>query len=233
MILRAPRLATKKQNALIKAFVLDLTATQAGLLNAIHRNTVNLWYRHYREVIYQASRRAPRLTGEVEIDQAFFGGRKKKKDAALVRRLAGLPERTILKQRKPKPEKRSQLMGFLQRGGLVYTYQIQKADAKTLLPIIHMVIEPGATIYTDQWGGFNKLKLDKYTHKAINHSLEYSDRKGTHINGIESFWAFAKHRLDKFKGIPKATALLHIKECEFRYNNKDIAKALKTLLKSG
>lgn len=231
MISRKARLKKNKLNSLIKAFALDLTATQAAKLHKIHRNTVNAWYRHFRELIYIASRRAPRLAGDIEIDQAFFGGSKKKKDAALVRRLAGLPTREILeKAKKIKPEKRSQLLGILQRGGLVYTHPIAKADAQTLLPIIHMVIEPGSTVYTDSWGGFNKLKLDDYVHKAINHSLEYSDKKGSHINGIESFWAFAKYRLDKFKGIPKVTALLHIKECEFRYNNKDVAKALKKIL---
>lgn len=232
MLVRKARLRKNKVNSLVKSFSLDLTATQAAKLYKINRNTVNLWYRHFRELIYIASRRAPRLSGDVEIDQAFFGGSKKKKDAALVRRLAGLPAREILeKAKKIKPQKRSQLLGILQRGGLVYTHAIEKADAGTLLPVIHMVIEPGSTIYTDSWGGFNKLKLDDYVHKAINHSLEYSDKKGTHINGIESFWAFAKYRLDKFKGIAKSTALLHIKECEFRYNNKDVAKALKALLK--
>ena len=41
-----------------------------------------------------------------------------------------------------------------------------------------------------------------------------------HINGIENFWGYAKHRLAKFKGIKKENFLLHLKECEFRYNTK-------------
>ena len=31
---------------------------------------------------------------------------------------------------------------------------------------------------------------------------------------------YAKHRLAKFKGIKKGNFLLHLKECEFRYNTK-------------
>ena len=34
-----------------------------------------------------------------------------------------------------------------------------------------------------------------------------------HINGIENFWGYAKHRLAKFKGIKKENFLLHLKEC--------------------
>ena len=41
-----------------------------------------------------------------------------------------------------------------------------------------------------------------------------------HINGIENFRGHAKHRLSRFKGIKKENFLLHLKECEFRYNTK-------------
>ncbi len=53
-----------------------------------------------------------------------------------------------------------------------------------------------------------------------------------HINGIESFWAYAKLRLSRFKGLPKHTFYLHLKETEFRFNNRreDIYKRLLKLL---
>ena len=47
-----------------------------------------------------------------------------------------------------------------------------------------------------------------------------------HINGIENFWGYAKHKLAKFKGMKKENFLLHLKECEFRYNTKTIQKNL-------
>ena len=47
-----------------------------------------------------------------------------------------------------------------------------------------------------------------------------------HINGIENFWGYAKHRLSKFKGIKKENFLLHLKECEFRYNNGNNSEIL-------
>ena len=47
------------------------------------------------------------------------------------------------------------------------------------------------------------------------------------VNGIENFWGYAKHRLSKFKSIKKENFLLHLKECEFRYNNsKNIKRSL-------
>ena len=38
--------------------------------------------------------------------------------------------------------------------------------------------------------------------------------------GLRVFWAYAKHRLTKFKGVPKLTFYLHLKETEFRFNHR-------------
>ncbi len=55
--------------------------------------------------------------------------------------------------------------------------------------------------------------------------MDHSDNKFTngksHINGIESFWSFAKRRLQKYNGIDKNSFDLHLKECEFRFNNRN------------
>ena len=50
---------------------------------------------------------------------------------------------------------------------------------------------------------------------------------------IESSPAYAKLRLSKFKGIKKQNFILRLKECEFRFNNKDkkSAELYKILLK--
>ena len=52
----------------------------------------------------------------------------------------------------------------------------------------------------------------------VNHSRNEFASQVSHINGIESFWAFAKTRLAKFKGLPERTFYLHLKESEFRFN---------------
>lgn len=41
------------------------------------------------------------------------------------------------------------------------------------------------------------------------------------INRIEGFWGSTKSRLAKFKGMHSSTFRYHVKECEFRYNNRD------------
>ena len=41
---------------------------------------------------------------------------------------------------------------------------------------------------------------------------------GDRIDGIESFWGYAKDRLVKYQGMPEEDFYLHLRECEFRFN---------------
>jgi transposase-like protein len=233
MIYRAPRIPPKKRASLFKCFSMDLMATDAAKIAKVNHKTADLYYRYYREQITRSMRRVPRFFGEIEMDQSFFGGRGRKRMESLLKRYAKvMPRAQYLERAKAiRQEYKTPVFGILQRGGDVYVQIIKKSDKRTLEPIVRMVVEQGSTIFTDKWRGFADLGLDGYTHKSINHSVEYSDRKGTHINGIESFWSFASRRLAKFNGIAKTTLPLHLRECAFRYNHKDVGKALKAILK--
>lgn len=250
MLTRLPRISKKKQQLIFNCFVKDVPATgvaysyhktnkgevvkKDGIVD-VSRMCVNRYYRHYRECIYKSLRRAPRFSGEVEVDIGFFSGRSSKKTSALVRRLAGLPAAKIVAQRK-KLQKREQskqmVLGILQRSGDVYLLPIKKKDLITLESAMRLVVEPGSTIYSDFEQGFNKLHLDGYKHESVNHSIEYVTQKGVHINGIEGFWSEARGRMGRnFRGIPRSTLPLHIKECEFRFNHRhDMTRAMKALL---
>jgi len=59
----------------------------------------------------------------------------------------------------------------------------------------------------------------------------FSDGRGVHINGIESFWSFVKRRSHKFNGV-KTYFELHLKKCEWRWKKTDqqlIAELIKML----
>ena len=75
-------------------------------------------------------------------------------------------------------------------------------------------------IHSDGWRGYNGLVEFAYKmHFRVHHSKNEFARGNSHINGIESFWGYAKNRLVKFKGMNKSMFNLHLKECEFRFNN--------------
>ena len=123
--------------------------------------------------------------------------------------------------------------GLLKRNGNVYTQVVKNCSKKELEPLILKHTGLG-TVYSDKWAAYDGLVNYKVKeHHRINHGADEFANGSNHINGIESFWAYAKLRLSKFKGIKRQNFILHLKECEFRFNNrgKKGAKLYKILLK--
>ena len=233
MILREARITIKKRNALLKSFIEHLTAKQAGKMAGVSRNTANLYFNHFRQSIFEHYVRAPRFSGEVEIDECTFGkGAKRSKYDARVRSGMSIEEwRTYLKKTKLKRATQNVLVfGIQRRGGDVYTHIIKDRRRETLIPIIHLVVEGGSIILSDMHKSYDILQEDGYEHQQINHSQGFVNKKGIHIGTIESFWSSAKDHFRRFRGIARRTYPLHLKECEFRWNNRGDEKLmLKTL----
>ena len=207
------KLSQYKTEKILRYFSEDLTATQTSKLTRLNRKTVNRFYRLFREKIFRFSQTQLPVSGEVELDESYFGGRFK-----------GKPGRGS--------QNKIPVFGILKRNGKVYTQIIPNASAKVLKPIIKRRVEAKSTIYTDRFKSYDGLIFDGYEHYRINHSKEFA-RGRNHINGIESFWSFAKRRLNKLNRIRAEHFYLHIKECEFRFNyrHKNLYDILRKVLK--
>ena len=72
--------------------------------------------------------------------------------------------------------------------------------------------------------GYNGLVDLGYGHVRVDHGKDEFTKGTVHINGIEGFWGLAKVRLAKFKGLPRHTFHLHLKETEWRYNHRQTNK---------
>jgi transposase-like protein len=113
------------------------------------------------------------------------------------------------------------VFGLLKRGDKVYTQIINKCDRATLQSIIKQKTSTDSVINSDGWRGYNGLVDFGYKkHYRVQHGVNEFARGNSHINGIESFWGYAKTRLSKFRGMDKKMFELHLKECEYRFNNR-------------
>lgn len=96
---------------------------------------------------------------------------------------------------------------------------------------IYTEIIPSASVFTDgklkkntflDASGYDLvINLERGIHLFLGHKQGDSNRHRKKINRIESFWGIAKSRLAKFKGMHSSTFRYHVKECEFRFNNRD------------
>ena len=206
------KISEAKFRQLLKCFALDLTATHCAEMTGLNRNTVNRLYSAIRRRIAEYSRLTSPVSGEIEVDESYFGARRVKG-----KRGRGANGKTIV-------------FGLFKRDGKVYTEIVTDAKASTLQAIIRGHADIESVIHSDGWRGYNGLvDLGYEKHFRVNHyENEFSAGNGNHINGIESFWGYAKHRLTKFKGVPREHFDIYLKETEFRFNfrGQDIYKFL-------
>ena len=197
--MRKSRLSKQKQDRLIEHFVSGTTARCAADLIGVNRNTSAYYFHRLRLIIAVATEDQELLSGEVEVDESYFGGRRKGKRG---RGAAG----------------KIPVFGILKRKNKVFTKMIPNAQSKTLMPIMQSKIKPDSIVYTDSLSSYNVLDVSEFKHERINHDKTFV-QNGNHINGIENFWNQAKRHLRKFNGIPKEHFHLFLKECEWRFNN--------------
>ncbi len=223
MPIKYRRLSKNKINKIMKCFCVDLSATQTAELVGVNRNTVNSWFMVFRIALAEfQEEQVAQSSGEFEMDESYFGGPRKKLHADDRRKRGRGAENKI------------PVFGIKKRDdGSVYTKIIENASRATLFPIIReLVTKHDSVIYTDKFRTYDGLVFDGYKHYRINHSKQYSNRKGIHINGIENFWGFSKQRLAKFHGLSRKNFYYHLKECEFRYNKKhDMIRILQARLR--
>lgn len=167
----------------------------------MNKTTASYYFQRLRHLIYDDSDHLELLEGEVEVDESYFGGRRKGKRG---RGAAG----------------KVPVFGLLKRNGKVFSVMIPDAKTSTLMPIIRQQVKPDSIVYTDTWRSYNALDISEFKHSRINHSKLFANERN-HINGIENFWNQAKRHMRKYNGIPRSHFPLFLKECEWRFNNSD------------
>ncbi|WP_257309989.1 IS1595 family transposase [Geothrix fuzhouensis] len=211
------KISEAKFRHLVRCFALDLTATETAVMTGISLRSVNAIYLRIRGRMAEACERQSPFSGQVEIDESYFGPHRVRG-----KRGRGAGGKTIV-------------FGILKRGGQVFTQVVPNCSKAALLGVIRGHVKRKTTIHSDGWKAYDGLvDMGYQKHHRVNHGANEFARGKSHINGIESFWSYAKRRLARFNGISKATFHLHLKECEFRFNcrHEDLYQTLLNLLRS-
>lgn len=186
----------------VKLFALELSARKISRELGISYPTIHRACMIIRLAIFfgNADAQAIMTSGEIELDESYFGGKRKGKRG---RGAAG----------------KVPVFGILTRGGRVYVEVVPNVTAATLIGITEKVVRKGSIIYTDKYRSYDTLMCCGYSHMRVDHS-KYYVRGRVHVNGLEGFWSWAKERLFKHHGISPWWFPLYLKELEFRYNHR-------------
>jgi hypothetical protein len=126
-----------------------------------------------------------KLTGVVEMDEIYIGGREQNKHMKL--RLTG--DRQIIG-----PANKTAVVGMREKDGRVKAAPVLSTGSRALQQVAFQNIEQGATIHTDEYPGYDRLKKN-YTHRTVNHSNGVYSQNGVTTNGIESVFAVMRRGL--------------------------------------
>jgi len=184
---------------IIKLFELELSTRKIAIQIGLTYNTVYKAITTIRLAIMAHAEDAKALlSGEVEVDEAYFGGRRKGKRG---RGASG----------------KVPVFGILEREGRVFVQVIPNVKAETVLDLTVKKVRRGSIVYTDKFKSYDALMFCGYRHLQIDHGKNFSRGK-VYINGLEGFWSYAKERIIKHHGVSPNRFPLYLKELEFRYN---------------
>jgi transposase len=188
----------------LQHFSLDITALVTSQLLGIRTATIQRIYTLIRERVQALALEEMRpLAGEIEVDESYFGARR------------------VRGKRGRGASGKTPVLGLHKRGDRVYVSVVGNCSKRELMPILKGHILEKSDVYTDGWKAYDGLVTNGYQHHRVHHHENEFVRGKNHVNGIEGFWSFAKYRMMKLRGIRKEKFLLHLKECEFRWNHRE------------
>ncbi|SRR5579875_253157 len=183
------------------------------LARALNVTQKTAWFMLHRIRVAMRNDAFLKLTGTVEADESYIGGKAHNKPLQVRRQLrSGNPT-----------EDKTTVFGVVERGGDVRAWTIpeSKPSLRRILPLLQRTVHHDATLYTDSASLYTHINEYFMKHASVNHSaLEYV-RGAVHTNTIESFWAVLKRTVVGTYIAPRPWHLdSYLDEQIFRFNER-------------
>jgi transposase-like protein len=159
----------------------------------------------------QDDRKGGKLSGEVEIDETYIGGKARNMHRSVkAKKLEGKGGGVAGK---------IGVQGLLERGGHIRARVIDNSQRQTVVPAVYENVEAGSHVYTDELRSYFGLCAE-YEHDVINHAEMYVNGQ-IHTNGLENFWSLMKRGLGgTYVSVEPFHLFRYVDEQAFRYNHR-------------
>ncbi len=148
-----------------------------------------------------------KLSGEVESDETFIGGK-------------AIYQHKWRREGKGRgSEGKTAVQGTIQRGGKVIATVVPNLRSYTIKSNVLANVEPGSVLYTDAFKSYWGLGRT-YDHKVIDHMVSYVEGE-VHTNSIENFWSCLKRTLGgTYISVEPYHLMRYVEEQTFRFNER-------------
>jgi transposase-like protein len=164
-----------------------------------------------------------KLSGHVEVDETWIGGKPRNMHAA--KRKAKMGDSTRGKGKGAGMVGKVAVMGLLERHTGKFDYRlIEDTRTPTLDTTVRRSVATGSTLYTDALASYRLLD-DEYMHNVIDHAEKYVEGE-VHTNGLENFWSLLKRAIHgTYVSIEPFHLFRYLDEQAFRFNNREMNDA--------
>ncbi len=152
------------------------------------------------------------LTGEVEVDEAYFQPDPKKRTSV-------------------KAHNSQVVFGMVEREGRAKVKHVKSPGVRVLMPELMKGVSASATVYSDDHGSYRSLAKRGYNHRTINHTqLKYVSGV-THTQNIENLWSNIKRGITGvYRHVDPKYLQAYVDEYAFRYSNRNNPKMFNLIL---
>ncbi len=175
------------------------------------------WFMDHRIRVSFGMESPDKLTGHVEADETFIGGKARNMHKAnRAARITGTG-----------PKDKTAVMGILERGkdgtSKVRTAVIPNRKKKAIQNEVRKHVEAGSALYSDALKSYDGL--NEFEHQVIDHAVAYVDGK-VHTNGLENFWSLLKRGINgTYVSVEPFHLFRYLDEQAYRFNNRKMSDA--------
>jgi len=167
------------------------------------------WFMMHRIRLALHSGSFSKMSGDVEVDETFIGGKSRFKHRARRAKQTGWKEMTPVQ-------------GLLQRhatGSRVITKVVKSTRKHVVQGNVREYVLKGSNVYTDALRSYIGLR-DDYMHQVIDHAECYVKGK-VHTNGLENFWSLLKRSIKgTYVSVQPFHLFRYLDEQAFRFNER-------------
>lgn len=219
-IMHASKLALPKWFAAIFLIVnakKGISSLQLARDIDVNKNTAWLMQKRIREAMSGSD---GLLRGIVEVDESYIGGSMTNMRKSYKKELGVHP--VGMEHKQP-------ILGMMQRQGNVKVMVLNKADSKTIRPLLNDHIDACSEVVTDGFGAYRMLHKTHAKHVMLNHSKNIMRLGKYNTSRLDSFWTTIKRAIvGQYHRISPEHLQSYLDEIAFKFNNqgKDLFRLL-------